>query len=269
MRDPVDIRQSIFAQHMRKNITAVLIAEASGVLSGIERAREVLERLGVELSSLLQDGTYVYRDKKILQINGNAIQVVKAEEQIIGALSKTSGIATAAYKAQKIASRRLKIVSGGWKKMPFEIKDPIRQAVRDGGLDCRMAEGPFAYLDKNYVRILGGVKEAVEIGVKLAPEIVVQIRGETGRIEDEAVIAVKAGCSVVMVDTGKLEDLEKVVGALKERDLRSKAKIAFGGNIVMAKLENLVKMDVDILDIGYGILDAPCLSMRFDVINVS
>jgi len=265
----VDIRHAIFSEYMEKEITAVLVTEAPGVLSGIDRARNFLERLGVHLLSFLQDGNYVDRDKYILRISGNAFQIVKAEEQVIGALSKTSGIATAADKAQKISYRRLKIVSGGWKKMPIEIKGPIRQAVRDGGIDCRMSKGPFVYLDKNYVRILGGVKEAVEIGLKLAPEVVVQIKGETGPLEDEAFIAVQAGCTVIMVDTGRLEDLEKVIWTLKERGLRSKAKIAFAGNIFMDQLENLVKMDVDILDIGYAILDAPCLPMRFDVINVS
>ena len=117
------------------------------------------------------------------------MQIARAEEILIGALSKASGIATRARQALEFAGTDLTVVCGGWKKMPHEIKGYIREAVRDGGLVSRMADQPFVYLDKNYVRMLGGIEQAIRAVASLTDTVVVQIRGETAPIEEEAVQA--------------------------------------------------------------------------------
>lgn len=151
--------------------------------------------------------------------------------------------------------------------MPFEIKELVRQAVRDGGIDARISEEPFVYLDKNYVRILGGVSNAVRAVLPLNRSVVVQIRGETGSVVEEASEAAHVGADVLMVDTGRWEHLKEVIQALKDKGLRSRVRVAFAGNVTLEHLDALAQMDVDIVDIGYAILDAPCLPMRFDVIG--
>ena len=71
-----------------------------------------------------------------------------------------------------------RIVSGGWKKMPIEIKDHIRKAALDGGIKVRILHKPFVYLDKNYVRIFGGIKRAIQAVSSLERPVVIQVRGE-------------------------------------------------------------------------------------------
>jgi nicotinate-nucleotide pyrophosphorylase (carboxylating) len=144
----------------------------------------------------------------------------------------------------------------------------IRQAARDGGIETRISEEAFVYLDKNYVRILGGIKEAIHAAAPLSRGIVVQVRGETAAVEEEAVNAAEAGAAVVMVDTGRRDQLSSVIASLKERDLRSRVQVAFAGNLEIEELNALAHLDLDIVDIGYAILDAPCLPMRFDVIEI-
>jgi nicotinate-nucleotide pyrophosphorylase (carboxylating) len=264
-----DIRQEIFRECSDRRVTGVLIAEAPGVLSGIARAGGAMESLGVSFTTDLEDGSTLEVDQEIARAFGNPVQIAMAEERIIGAVSKTSGIATAARRARLAAAPRCQVVSGGWKKMPWEVKDLVRQAVSDGGINARISENPMVYLDKNYVRILGGVQKAVQTVNGLDREIVIQVRGETGSVGDEAIEASGGGVSVVMVDTGRREDMAEVIRALKERGLRSRVRIAFAGNISIDDLEELSRLDFDIVDIGYAILDAPCLPMRFDVIKVA
>jgi len=262
-----DIRKKIFRECIGRRTTGLLIAETGGVLSGIKRARKVMESLGLSFASDLADGDTLDAGQEIARVTGNPVQIAKAEERIIGTLSKSSGIATAARKALQEAGGRYQVISGGWKKMPFEIKDLIRQAVRDGGINARISGKPFVYLDKNYVRIFGGVRKAVEASLPLNQSIVVQIKGENGIVEEEAIEAAKAGADVVMVDTGRCEDLKNVIQAMKNRGLRFRVRIAFAGNVTLDDLNVLAQMDMDIVDIGYAILDAPCIPMRFDVIN--
>lgn len=262
-----DIREEIFRKNLGQNITGVVVTEAPGVLSGIQRAQNLMESLGLRFSTKHNDGSIIEREQEIARVTGNPIQIAQAEEQVIGTLSKSSGIATAANQALGKARGRCGVVSGGWKKMPFEIKELVRQAVRDGGIDARISEEPFVYLDKNYVRILGGVSNAVRAVLPLNRSVVVQIRGETGSVVEEASEAAHVGADVLMVDTGRWEHLKEVIQALKDKGLRSRVRVAFAGNVTLEHLDALAQMDVDIVDIGYAILDAPCLPMRFDVIG--
>lgn len=268
MGNSVDIRQEIFRQYMVQRVTASLIVETGGTLSGIQRARHRMESLGILFVSGLADGNILDAGQEIARVTGNPLQITQAEEQIIGALSKSSGIATAARKARNKAGPRCQVVCGGWKKMPLEIKELVRQAVRNGGVETRISKERFVYLDKNYVRILGGVRQAVQAVSGLGRAIVVQVRGELQPVEEEAIEAAHGGAAVVMVDTGQMEDLRNVIQALRNNGLRSQVRIAFAGKVSLSDLEALVRMDVDVVDIGYAVVDAPCLPMRFDVIRV-
>jgi len=202
-----DIRDQIFRGHGHRNVTAVVVAEAAGLLSGIQRAQELAEGLGLSFQSDLNDGDSFDEGAELARLFGKPFQIVKAEEVIIGTLSKTSGIATRARQMSRDVGPRCRVVSGGWKNMPHDMKDKVRQAVAHGGAGIRIMDGPFIYLDKNYVRILGGVREALEAVAPIERSTVIQIRGETGPVAQEAIEAARAGAAVIMIDTGWSHDL--------------------------------------------------------------
>ncbi len=188
-----DIRDQIFRGHRDRNVTAVVIAEAAGQLSGIQRAQKLAEGLGLSFRSDLKDGDSFDAGAELARLSGKPLQIVRAEEVIIGTLSKTSGIATRARQMIREVGPRCRVVSGGWKKMPHDIKDMLRQAVVHGGAGIRIIDGPFIYLDKNYVRILGGVRETLEAVAPIEGSTVIQIRGETGPVVQEAMEAATGG----------------------------------------------------------------------------
>jgi len=269
MGETSDIRYEIFKGSLENRITAILTAEAEGTLSGMERASASMKSLGLSFSSDLYDGGPVKEGQQIAGITGNPVQVAMAEERVIGALSKSSGIATAAFRAREEMHPHCRVVSGGWKKMPIEIKDHIREAALHGGIDIRILHKPFVYLDKNYVRILGGIRKAIQAVLPLEKLIAIQVRGETDRISNEAIEAAEMGAEVIMVDTGNQEDVKDVIRALKKKNLRRHVLVAFAGNIALDELGSMSQLGLDIVDIGYAILDAPCLPMRFDVVDVA
>jgi nicotinate-nucleotide pyrophosphorylase (carboxylating) len=264
-----DIREEIFRNHMDRVIHAVVTVESPGVISGMTRARSICDEMKLVFSSCVSDGELVGAGFRIAEIWGNPLQIAQAEEVVLGELSKSSGIASAARKVLQMAGPKIKVVSGGSKKMPRVTKDLVRQAIRDGGLDVRIAEHPFIYLDKNYVRILGGIGEALRTVAPLASRTVIQVRGETAPVSEEAVEAARAGAAVIMIDTGNIADLEKAARALRQRGLRESVRLAYAGNIRCEDISDLLRQDVDILDIGYAIVDAPCLPMRMDVVSSS
>ncbi len=262
---PPDLREEIFREVMDVTVEAAITAWAPGVLSGVDQVVAQARSMGLDLTPLMADGQQVAAGAVVARLRGDPFQITRAEDLLLGSLSKTSGVATMANQARLLAGESFRVVCGGFKKMPAVLKPALRRAVRLGGLDFSLARQPFVYLDKNYVRILGGIGPALKAVAHLPGKAVIQVRGEFDSIDAEAVKAALSGAGIVMVDTGKLDDLDRVSSALAEAGLRSGVEIAFAGEIQIEHLPVLREHDLDAVDIGYAIVDAPCLPMRLDV----
>ncbi|MBC7108226.1 MAG: hypothetical protein H5T41_05495 [Methanomassiliicoccales archaeon] len=261
-----DIRDSLFRDIPNRKVSARIWSNESGVVVGIRRMAQAAAKIGVSIDVKLRDGDEIPCRGTIAIVEGTPKQISIAEDELIGTIAKTSGVATAARNAVKLAGNRVKIVSGGWKKMPIQIKEEIREALRLGGVGIRISEEPFVYLDKNYIRIFGGISQALRAASQFDDRIkVVQIRGETKTISDESIEAVDHGATIIMVDTGEMKDLIAVIDSLRKAHVRDRVKVAFGGSIKLEEIPRLVETGVDILDIGRALIDAPMLDIKFDV----
>jgi nicotinate-nucleotide pyrophosphorylase (carboxylating) len=261
-----DLRDVIFENVKSKEVKASIRAKGEGIVSGIVEMLEAAKKLGLYVLSHVPEGTRVMSGDVIAVLMGTPKQVTLAEDFLVGLIAKPSGIATAARKAVELSQGKVTVVSGAWKKMPFQIKDLIRKALMVGGVKIRISEEPFIYLDKNYIRIFGSIEKAMECAMNIKNRVkVVHIIGETDSIENEAVKAAECGADIIFVDTGDITDLEKVAEAITDRGLRQRIKIAFGGSIKLEDIPKLCEKDVDILDVGRAILDAPMLDISFDV----
>jgi nicotinate-nucleotide pyrophosphorylase (carboxylating) len=263
-----DIRDLVFESVKGKKYTAHLLAQSEGILSGMGWLKRACENLGIRLKRSRKDGERIGPSEIIAVLEGHAQQMASAEEELIGWVSKASGIATAARTARKAAGRNIRVVSGAWKKMPLPIKDLVRQAVTDGGIRYRIAESPFLYLDKNYVRMLGGVSKTLRSVRSLKGYTrIIQLKGEERGLPRKAVLAAQGGADIIMIDTGRKEDIGRIDSILRQRGLRDRIQIAFGGNIRIDDLRRLRGMPVEIVDIGKAIVDAPLLDLRLDIVT--
>jgi nicotinate-nucleotide pyrophosphorylase (carboxylating) len=258
--------ERIFQGIRHHRLKASLSSNGNGCLAGIPFAQRAAEILGLEAVWRKSSGMAVEKGEEIGQLVGMPQQIVKIENLVIGMISKPSGIATAAQKAQKAAGGKIRLVSGGWKKHPFLIKELIWEAVAAGGLAHRIVDEPFIYLDKNYVRIFGGISQALKAAASSSFPKVIQLRGEFSPIAEEALEAIASGAQVLMVDTGSRKDLDKVLEVLRKKKKPAQAKLAFAGGIQLKDIPLLAETGVDNLDIGAAILDAPWLDLTYDVI---
>ncbi len=261
-----DIRDLIFFNVKRKKYSVHIISQGSGILSGIKYLKSSCKKLRLQLLECRESGERIYPFEQIASFYGKPKQIAQAEEEVIGWVAKASGIATAAWKARTMAGKKLQVVSGAWKKMPLSIKELVRQAIVDGGIDYRISQDPFIYLDKNYVKMLGGVKEALTTIKDLKDfRKVVQLKSKGDEIIQEAILSAELGADIIMIDTGEKKDVDTVDHALKKKGLRKKVKLAFAGDIKIEDLKYLKNLPLDIVDIGKAIVDAPLLDMKMDV----
>jgi nicotinate-nucleotide pyrophosphorylase (carboxylating) len=265
----LDIREEMLRNVRAKGVTASIIADDDGIVAGTTSTRQEAEKLGLSLLKISDDGSQVKKGDEIIRFVGSPKQIVLAEEILIGLLAKPSGIATSAHQFVKATGGKPKIVSGAWKKMPPSLKSMIREAVTAGGANYRMAPPPFVYMDKNYVRLLGGIKRSLELLSHLTdiPKVV-QVKGTHANVTSEACEAAEYGAKIVFIDTGRPEDIRPVSEALLQRGLRTKVELAFGRGVSIKSIEELKALDVDILDIGRPIVDAPILDMRLEIIGM-
>ena len=262
-----DLRDEIFASLEGKLFTARVWACEPGVVCGLETAREKLADLGLAVLHSLEDGDLAGEGQDILVFRGTAKAVAMAEDCVPGAIAKPSGIARAARRAAELAGDRVRVVSGAAKKLPLEIKAQVRRAIHLGGGSGRMVDGPFLYLDKNYVRMFGSVAATLEgVAHMTGFAKVIQLRGLMEPIDAEARAALAGGADILMVDTGRVEDLELVSGLARRLGRRQDVTIAFGGDIALEDIPDLARRDVDILDIGRAVIDAPMADLKMDVL---
>lgn len=265
----MDVREEMLRNVSTKYVVASITADDEGIIAGIPLAKKEADKLGLAPLNIVNDGSHVKKGDEIFRFAGRPKQIVLAEEILVGLLAKPSGIATNAHKFVQATDGRPRIVCGAWKKMPAMLKDMIRDAISVGGAHSRIVSGKFVYLDKNYIELLGGIKESIASVAHLEDySIVVQIKGRYSDIVSEAYVATESGANIVFIDTGKLEDVLAVVDKLVQIGLRDKVKIAFGGGVNIKNIVELKKLDIDILDVGRQIVDAPLLDMRLEIVSV-
>ena len=261
-----DVRDIFLASVITEIYTADIVAEAAGVISGMRALSESLNGIGIQPDFLVADGFEVKQGTVIATFSGSPKQIALAEEFSIGFLAKPSGIATAARRAVALAGPDMRIVCGAWKKMPPAIKQMVREAIACGGAAFRISDKPFVYLDKNIVSMLHGIAPTLAAVRDMKDSLkCIQIKGWYEDVAAEAVLAATLGADIIMVDTGRIIDMQRVNEALNGKGLRGRVRLAFAKGIQILDIPTLTDCGIDILDIGCAILDAPLLDMRLDV----
>lgn len=265
----LELREFLFSPLKGREFRVQIKAEEKGIFSGFARLKEEAANIGLMAEFIAAEGEFLKGGNPVFVGKGNAEEVARAEEVLLGVIGKPSGVATAAYSFVHQAKGEIDIVCGAWKKVPPEIRADLRNAIATGGAKIRITDEPFIYLDKNYIRMFGSIKAAVG-QAKLYDKnrvIVVQLKGERLPIEDEAEEAIEAGADILMVDTGKLDDLRNVVKKVHILRFNREIKLAYAGGVTLENIKDVIAVKANIVDVGRAIIDAPLLDFSLDVIS--
>jgi nicotinate-nucleotide pyrophosphorylase (carboxylating) len=255
-----------------RRITAELVADLSGRYSATVSATEPGLVAGTALlvpppaiptgrwDVLVADGDAVDPGEPLMYVEGTAWEISLAEDHALGVLGLAGGIARRGADLKAAAPQGLRVVCGGWKKLPVTLKPVLRAGLDVAGLSHRLLDGDFVYVGKNQVTMLGGIRHAVAAALRLDNgPVSVQVVDVAQALE-----AVDAGAEVVMVDTGRLTDLEAVTTALRSRG--HEIAIAYAGGVEAGQFSRIAELGAGIVDIGRAVLDAPLWDLHLEVV---
>jgi len=242
---------------------ACLVAKASGVLAGVEVAKEVFLRvdpeLGVEV--LIQDGSKVQPEDIIARVRGRISSILKAERTALNFLQRLSGIASETNRYVE-AVKGLSVRIMDTRKTTPGLRLLEKYAVKvAGGENHRMNLGNGILIKDNHLAALRSqglnIKEIVARARQNAsPRLKIEV--EVGTVQ-EAVEAAEAGADIIMLDNMSLEDMRIAV-----KYIHGRALIEASGGITLDRVRAIAETGVDFISIGALTKDCKSidLSMR-------
>ena len=243
-----------------KMLTGSFIVKATGVVSGIDVAKEVFKQINprIKMEILKANGTFVNRGDVIATIEGPMRDILRGERVALNFLQRMSGIAaTTAKFVQELAGTNCKILDT--RKTAPLLRVFERQAVRDGGGENhRFNLSDRVLIKDNHIAASGSIQDAVNILRKAVGRgMIIEVEVET---LDEFMEALNTSADVIMLDNMSNEVMKKCV-ELNE----GKKKLEASGNMELKKVRRVALLGVDYISVGslthsYKALD---ISLKF------
>ena len=243
-----------------KMLTGSFIVKATGVVSGIDVAKEVFKQINprIKMEILKANGTFVNRGDVIATIEGPMRDILRGERVALNFLQRMSGIAaTTAKFVQELAGTNCKILDT--RKTAPLLRVFERQAVRDGGGENhRFNLSDRVLIKDNHIAASGSIQDAVSILRKAVGRgMIIEVEVET---LDEFMEALNTSADVIMLDNMSNEVMKKCV-ELNE----GKKKLEASGNRELKKVRSIALLGVDYISVGslthsYKALD---ISLKF------
>lgn len=236
---------------------AVIVARAPGILAGCAYAEAALRQCdpGLKLRWFRQDGEKVAPGDRILECQGQARGILAAERTALNFLQQLSGVATETRAAVDQAGT-VRVLDTR-KTVPL-MRDAQKEAVvLGGGENHRRDLEDQLLLKENHFALSGrSYGETVAAAIAASAGRKVGVEAET---LDQALSALEAGASYVLLDNFKGEALRKVVASLRERFPH--AELEASGGYQVSELRDLGEMGVDRVSMGGITHSVPSLDL--------
>jgi nicotinate-nucleotide pyrophosphorylase (carboxylating) len=237
---------------------AVVIARQPGVLSGMDAAARVFERVrpSCEFHLLISDGTTLKADDQVARITGPLASILTAERTALNFLQRLSGIATMTQRYAAALGEYPDVRLLDTRKTTPGLRFLERAAVRaGGGHNHRDGLWDAILIKDNHVAAAGGVTEAI----KRARRARMPIEVEVDTLE-QLREALDAGAEVILLDNMSPELMRRAVEMTGGR-----AKLEASGGMTLEGAVAAAKAGVDRISVGALTHSAPALDLSLEV----
>jgi nicotinate-nucleotide pyrophosphorylase (carboxylating) len=245
-------------------VRAELVTKEKCVIAGVRVAKIAFETFGVQICNYVPDGVRVAENTGVMEIEGDASDILTLERTVLNILMRMSGIATATAIMVERARRvnpSVRIAATRKTTPGFRVFE--KMAVQIGGGDThRMGLGDCVMIKDNHIAIAGDILNAIEIArmASFTKKIVVEVRDIR-----EALTAAKKGADVIMLDNFDVDEVKLVLEMLEKENLRENVIVEVSGGITPENVQRFAETGVDVISSGYITHSARAIDMSLNV----
>lgn len=256
-------------ENSNKSVTATILFKSDfvGIISGIEEVQVLLDLCNCNSTPHMSDGMKISPKARIMEINGTAKDILKAERIALNLLMRMSGIATTTRKFVDIVHQidpQISIAATRKTAPGLRLFDK-KAVVMGGGISHRnrlddmvLIKDNHLAVDKSIRKIIPLIREKVGSSIKIECEVT---------NEAEAVEAIEAGANIIMLDNFTILEARNTLLKLLDEGLRNLVQIEISGGVNLDNIINYAKLKPDIISIGYLTHSSPALDFSLKIID--
>jgi nicotinate-nucleotide pyrophosphorylase (carboxylating) len=230
---------------------ARLIAKEDLVLSGsslLEQSMQLLEP-NCLIKWHFEEGDPVLKGQIICTIEGDLVQILKAERVALNFLGHLSGIATLTRRfVKKIEGTKTQILDTR-KTTPGFRELEKRAVTHGGGKNHRMNLSASILIKDNHISVMGGISKAI---ARVREHSTLPIEVETRNL-DEVKEALSMNAKHLLLDNMDNEMLKQAL-AIIPADVMTEAS----GNMTLERVQSVAQLGVTFISVGALTHSAPC-----------
>ena len=231
----------------KKSIVARIITREETIVAGTMYAKEIFALKKCRTKIYKKDGKIAKQNQTILEIKGNAGDILTCERTALNLLSRMCGIATQTNNLKK------QIKSVGSKSKVFATRKTVpglrffdKEAVKIGGGEKhRMTLNEMIMIKDNHLAVEKSIEGILRKAKKTSGKIEIEV--ET---QKDAILCAKMGADIIMLDNFSPEKIKKTINKLTELKLRNKVVLEASGRINLKNIAKYAKTNVDIISVG-------------------
>ena len=231
----------------KKRIRAKIITREETVVAGTKFAKYIFSLKKCRTQILKKDGSVSKVNQTILEINGNARDVLTCERTVLNLLSRMCGIATQTNNLKK------QIKSAGSKSKVFATRKTApglrffdKEAVKIGGGEKhRMTLNEMIMIKDNHLAVEKSIENILEKAKKTGGKIEIEVESQK-----DAILCAKLGADIIMLDNFSPDRIKKTIKKLTELRLRNKVILEASGRINSKNIARYARTNVDMISVG-------------------
>jgi len=247
-----DITSNILIdEKVESNAQIICKNDGNIIVSGLEEAKSIFDICNCNCTFLINDGDIIKKNKtKVMEIQGSARSILKAERTALNLIMHMSGISTRTHQFIKEIGEFSKFVSiaSTRKTAPGLRYFDKKSVILGGGISHRMRLDQLILIKDNHIAIIGSVSKAVSMAKSKF--------GSNRKIECEVsdyqgiIDAIKAGSDIIMLDNFTSQLVKRSIEKIKELGLRDNVVIEVSGGITLDNINQYASSKPDIISIG-------------------
>jgi nicotinate-nucleotide pyrophosphorylase (carboxylating) len=256
---------TLISPHVYAQALITCKSDNKGIVAGIEESSTIFDICRCKTTILVKDGTSIKNGTTVMEIDGRALSILKAERTAINLLMRMSGIATETRMfIDSISNYNQFVRIAGTRKTAPGLRYFDKKAVQVGGGEShRMRLDDMVLIKDNHLFFSDSVEKSVR---KAKKEV-----GSTVKIEcevtkcDDAIRAIIAGADIVMLDNFSPREVADTIKQIERKGIRGQVKLEVSGGINLRNVKSYAKAKPDIISIGHLTHSAKALDFSLEI----